>query len=483
MAPPARRDGRGRSAAAPAPLAHLPAEQLYRIADFLTLPDVLRLTLGLGKRGGAALRAALAEVTELRRTARTRNSTPPQLYARWAALPQPLMGALATLSQEMLLPVVLGAAMSGSALALSRFETLALRHAVASTNAGERALRARQTARDCRDRLAMIQRCIDGDTGLSAAWRRVGGDEVFGKLLAETLSDVTLRSKLLGVYSTVLERSGLSFKRREPAEIDRAACVWLGRHSAHPVEVFGATAFCSASMAFSHLILGGVAARTPSGEFALRVGDSCDIARILERVLDHPFDRMPGAPLPDWAGPSGLGTARRQPSRKRAAAPAELGLDEPDAGACYAAQCDRCAARGADTAFCRVCQYTLCGACAPASGRHVCDPKCDVSSDASVTETLAHRVMTFAALMQSQDVEAIMDGERLAVNRALISSAQAQRNWLASVEDGRADADRALAKSSEAHAAYVRDTYGIADPFQTMAPTPGSAAAPGGRAR
>ncbi|KAJ1626801.1 hypothetical protein T492DRAFT_842857 [Pavlovales sp. CCMP2436] len=180
-------------------LAELPAEQLYRIADFLSLTEVLYLTLALGKAAGASMRAALNEVTELRRAARTRHCTANQVYARWAALPQPLLGALATLSPEMLYPIVLGAAKSGSALELSRLETLAMRHAVSKVSAGERTLRARQTARDCRERLAMIQRCVDGDAELAAAWERVGGDEVFGKLLADTLSNLTLRSKLLNV--------------------------------------------------------------------------------------------------------------------------------------------------------------------------------------------------------------------------------------------------------------------------------------------
>ncbi|KAG8469554.1 hypothetical protein KFE25_006009 [Diacronema lutheri] len=478
-----KRAAKGTTAVVATSLGHLPAEQLYRIADFLNLSDVLNFTLALGKRAGVPLRAALAEVTELKRAARTRRSTPAQIYARWAALPQPLLGALATLSQEMLLPIWKGAALSGSALELSRFETLALRHAVRTTNAGERALRARQTARDCRERLAIIQRCIDGDTGLAAAWRRVGGDEVFGRLLSETLSDVTLRSKLLGVYGTLLEEVEAAFKRRAPT-FDNAARVWLGRHSAHPVVVFGATAHCSASMAFSHLILGGVAAREPSGDRALRIGDSCDVARTLERVLDQPFTAIAAPSL------GGGGTSNGAPppppsrvSRRRGGGKsAELadGVALPNAapggarvgGAlAAAAQCDQCAAVCAMCAHCRVCRYSLCAQCMPATGRHRCDPKCDVSNDADVTEILALRMMSFASMMR-REVDTIADDERLAVNRALISAAQAQRDWLATVEAGRADADAALAKSSDAHAAYVRTTYSIADPFQSMGDAP-----------
>lgn len=222
-------------------LDQLPAEQIFHVADYLRLSDILSFTLALGKRGGVAMRSALAEVIELKRAARMRHSTPTQVYARWAALPQPLMGALSGLSQEMLLPVVVGAALTGSAVELSRLETLALRHAVTTTiNAGERALRARQSARDSRDQLAMIQRCIEGDTNLAAAWRRVGGDEVFGKLLNETLCDVSLRSKLLGVYGNILEDLDMAYRRRMPLRIDHAARVWLGRASAHPVEVCAA---------------------------------------------------------------------------------------------------------------------------------------------------------------------------------------------------------------------------------------------------
>lgn len=280
-----------------------------------------------------------------------------------------------------------------------------------------------------------------------------------------------------------------------------------------PSQVFGATVFCSASMAFSHLILGGVAAREPSGTPALRVGSSCDIARTLERVLHgHPFSiqarPQPVQPQKDGGGPSepagGSGSAagmarvpRRAPARRagasqgkrpaseasRAAAGTGAASGVGDAGVSGdpggVTQCDKCAAKGSGMAHCRVCQHTLCAACVPPSNRHRCDPKCDVSSDPSVTEVLALRMMSFATMLQSE-ADIIQTDERLAVNRALIETAQAQRKWLASVGEGRAEAERALAKSAEAHAQYVRETYNIPDPFQTMgdAPTASSEPAP-----
>jgi hypothetical protein len=432
-------------------LVGLPADQLYTICNSLTLADVCALTLALGKAAGGALRAALAELAALRRSARTRHCAPAALYARWSALPAPCMGALATLSADALVAVVLGAATSGGAVELSRLETLARRHEIVVVSAGERMLRVRQTAREHRSHLAMVERCLHANAELSETWRQMDGDALAEEMRAEAANDESLPTKLVGAYATVLQLAedadAARPSRAHPRLLDERAQVWLGRHSAFPVKALvGATSYASAAMTFSHLVLAGLAARRPQSALELAIGESCDLARIFDRVLDQPL-------VAQAAGPAG----RRGGAAASAAERAE-------------ATCADCGAGAALLAWhCPLCRYARCAPCAPAGGRHRCDPTCNQSS-LPEPKALAQRMNAIATMARHAEREAIECGARLEANAALFAGAYAQRDWLGTVDAARADACAALARSASAHESYVRRVYGVPDPFATGGP-------------
>ena len=267
-------------------LAAQPSDVVFHVSSFLTPAGLLRLALSTGSR--SPLRAPLAECANLTRAARVRRETEETLFARWARLPDPLLGALVTLPIEMLSKVYLGAALTG-VVALSRLDILARRHA---GNSARRIARERQN--DDRDLKRSVQAArsnitadhldID-DTQLehlieqtTDVFKEGGGYGYGGEASTSQIGKAVLEL----MESGIIERLG-----EESPEV-----AWLDRHGAvscsmpspgsGTIDILLSTRSCVSD--FLYVLLSD----SLSGVF---VG-SPDIASAIDRSLTRPLQRV-----------------------------------------------------------------------------------------------------------------------------------------------------------------------------------------------
>ena len=494
------RKGKGKASRKCA-LETMPAELCFHTASFLTPSGLLRLALATGR--GGALRSALAECRDLQRAARVRRESDEAVFARWIRLPEPLLGAVATLATEMLAQVYTGAALSGVA-ALSRLDVLARRHAGAATRAVDMLLR--KNAREAKRMLPTMR-----STLASQLPDGPGAQHALAPQLDTVLSQTN--DAILGNFTSVdgLFRSTLS-TLTTPALVacvgpESAEAAWLGRHGtlslAVPTDGLGLTPpadhpvgapahgeveiLTSQRMRISDLVV-QMKTTLLATDAAPRVGD-VDVASALSRVLTRAL-----APC---------------------AAPTCACKTDDDALNCDECLesdiCAHCARRA--TFACGSCHYALCAACAaeppddggggderaaegavgaetsataavtpgaPAAAArprragapptHQCDPRqmhmapldADAHAAASAGSQFASPVDLFTAcshaIARAPYIPA--DGPQLEANRALWRRVQLQRRWFRTVDSDRLEAARALARGERAHLAWLEAKYG-----------------------